>query len=84
MGGRQAAGDEAASAELVGAARRVETMVPGLGKIVETGLLSQVPGLGERARDVIRLALAEAGVDYATAIRWLVDDALRRAPVPQE
>jgi D-alanine-D-alanine ligase len=29
-------------------------------------------------------ALAEAGVDYATAIRWLVDDALRRAPVPQE
>ena len=35
-------------------------------------------------RAVFAAALAEAGVDYATAIRWLVDDALRRAPVPQE
>lgn len=51
-------GAEGASSELFAAARRVESLVPGFDRIVEAGLLDQVPGFAGPVLDAVRRAVA--------------------------
>jgi len=57
---RSAQGEEAAAADLFAAARRVESVAGNFSKIVEAGILSQLPGLAGEPLELLHGLLASA------------------------